>query len=873
MSWLSGWKYRKSITLSRASGAVTNYQMALYVGESAGARGENVDCGGLAQSDFDDLRFTAADGITLLDYWIEGVSGVTPNQLAKVWVEFNSIGTGDTTFYMYYGKPDAVAASNGANTFILFDDFERGADGDTVGGNWTESQAHVHISTDQKYTGTPGSTRSAKFVGAAAASQTMYQALTAETGTYEVRYRLYKETATPLFICALADASWQVDLRTNVNEQITAYPSATVLGTITPDAWQHIAINALDYTAHTYDVYLNSAKIGTAVAMENTAWSANKLLLSNNTSGSGNDAWVDNVFVRNWRATEPAWGAWGSVERNTTDFPASDSWYDDRWQYRKSITLSRASGAVTNYQMKLLVGESSGATGENVDCGQLCRTDLGDLRFTAADGITPLDYWVESLSGATPNQLATIWIEFNSIGTGATTFYMYYGNADAVSLTSGANTFIVFEDFEWGSDEDDIETSGGSVTWTKVQGTAKVDTARSYAGSKSGRFTGAATYPSYTFPCTASADIAFQFWFYKESAITNGPNVTQGNGTERWVLQCDGSQNILVYGEGNTDSGHDVTADAWQQLEIFNFNYVPEGSWSFAINGVQHDVSGMYDNASIANTIRMLVADTTADRDVWFDNIIVRNWRATPPEWGAWGDAESIVFIEDILAETVTFTDAVDAYLNQDTIADIITITDLMEGTGFVDGSSELATLTDTLGRLFEVEREQPGESAIFTDLMEGIHLVGVIDEIITFDDRFYGEPGNAIRRKHLLWDLQNGHIQIKFSHNQAGKCAQAEDCAIRSALIRRQDSTRLCHQGDHLALKFQHNETGKTALLEMLSLQVNRVSNLFTVKWEDTGLFCHQGNHLQIKIQHNVASAPILLETHNLRVNQIRNP
>src|SRR5574343_578802 len=109
MSWLTGWNYRKSITLSRSSGAVTNYQMKLLVGESSGATGENVDCGGLCLSTFNDIRFTKSDGTTLLDYWIESITGTTPNQLATVWVEFNSIGTGATSFYMYFGKSDASA--------------------------------------------------------------------------------------------------------------------------------------------------------------------------------------------------------------------------------------------------------------------------------------------------------------------------------------------------------------------------------------------------------------------------------------------------------------------------------------------------------------------------------------------------------------------------------------------------------------------------------------------------------------------------------------------------------------------------------------------------------------------------------------------
>jgi hypothetical protein len=83
-----------------------------------------VDCAGEVASDFSDLRFTTSDGLTLCDYWIESLSGTTPNQLAIVWVEVPSIAAHptDTTIYMYYnGIHEAV--SNGSNTFRFFDDF------------------------------------------------------------------------------------------------------------------------------------------------------------------------------------------------------------------------------------------------------------------------------------------------------------------------------------------------------------------------------------------------------------------------------------------------------------------------------------------------------------------------------------------------------------------------------------------------------------------------------------------------------------------------------------------------------------------------------------------------------------------------------
>jgi len=83
-----------------------------------------VDCEGEIASDFSDLRFTTADGTTLCDYWIESLSGTTPNQLASVWVEVPSVAAHpmDTSIYMYYsGTHEAV--SNGSNTFRFFDDF------------------------------------------------------------------------------------------------------------------------------------------------------------------------------------------------------------------------------------------------------------------------------------------------------------------------------------------------------------------------------------------------------------------------------------------------------------------------------------------------------------------------------------------------------------------------------------------------------------------------------------------------------------------------------------------------------------------------------------------------------------------------------
>lgn len=118
MAWLAGWLYRKELVLGSSVGA-TSYQFKILVGESDGVTGSDVNCEACLPS-FDDLRFTTDDEVTLLDYWIEDITGVTPLQTATVWVKVPVIST-TTTIFMYSGNASAPAVSNGVSTFLFFD--------------------------------------------------------------------------------------------------------------------------------------------------------------------------------------------------------------------------------------------------------------------------------------------------------------------------------------------------------------------------------------------------------------------------------------------------------------------------------------------------------------------------------------------------------------------------------------------------------------------------------------------------------------------------------------------------------------------------------------------------------------------------------
>jgi hypothetical protein len=128
---------------------------------------------------------------------------------------------------------------------------------------------------------------------------------------------------------------------------------------------------------------------------------------------------------------------------------AAASWYDSAWLYRKAFTLTgSASGAQTNYQIKLTTGYAVGAdSGFALFLDSKSQVDFDDLRFTNSTGTVLLDAWLES---KTDSSTATIWVELDSIPASPSTaiFYIYYGNPTAASNWSGVNTFPFFDGFD-----------------------------------------------------------------------------------------------------------------------------------------------------------------------------------------------------------------------------------------------------------------------------------------------------------------------------------------------------------------------------------------------------------------------------------------
>ena len=116
---ISGLKYKRDITINNISNSnsLTNYQVLITVDTATPISA------GKMRSDCGDIRFY--DGITPLNYWIEGGINTTSTQ---IWVKIPSIPASSTkVIQMYYGNPNLGSISSGDNTFLFFDDFSGAA--------------------------------------------------------------------------------------------------------------------------------------------------------------------------------------------------------------------------------------------------------------------------------------------------------------------------------------------------------------------------------------------------------------------------------------------------------------------------------------------------------------------------------------------------------------------------------------------------------------------------------------------------------------------------------------------------------------------------------------------------------------------------
>jgi hypothetical protein len=141
------------------------------------------------------------------------------------------------------------------------------------------------------------------------------------------------------------------------------------------------------------------------------------------------------------------------------------------WSYRKShVIVGSTAGAVADYQVRVTVHYEDGVdNGEHVYLGGKCRADFGDVRFTAGDGSTLLDYWMEERADF---GYAVFWVKVPNIPAypGEAAIYVYYGNEAAGTTSNGDAVFLFFDDFLGSTLDPNKWTVDSGITYSVVNG-------------------------------------------------------------------------------------------------------------------------------------------------------------------------------------------------------------------------------------------------------------------------------------------------------------------------------------------------------------------------------------------------------------------
>ncbi|MGD0353864.1 MAG: DUF2341 domain-containing protein [Dehalococcoidia bacterium] len=302
------------------------------------------------------------------------------------------------------------------------------------------------------------------------------------------------------------------------------------------------------------------------------------------------------------------------------------------WGYGKQFSIAgSALGILSNYQVKLIVNKGTGTdSAGNVYLNNHCRDDFGDIRFTGADGVTLLDYWVES---SVPGVSAVVWVELDAIPArpGIASFYCYYGNSGAATASNIQNTFVFGDDFN----DTTLDTAGrwtvtsSSGSYSESGGTLTVTGGKEVIRSK-------ATYDNqYALHARVRLDqvvgsnyriVGFNDTYpdynkYYTSAFCYYPGDTSftaitGDGTS-------GSTQTLPV---NVDTNFHMTECRRYSSEGVNYSQL-------IIDG-KPELNGIYPTDKSRS---LTITAEAGSNSIILDWLFLRKFVSPEPAWGAWG--------------------------------------------------------------------------------------------------------------------------------------------------------------------------------------------------------------------------------------------
>ncbi len=150
----------------------------------------------------------------------------------------------------------------------------------------------------------------------------------------------------------------------------------------------------------------------------------------------------------------------------------AQAWWNPDWAYRKAISIDTTPTGVNIPvevdEVPVLVRLHTGNFSYFLDMAE----DARDLRFMSEDDLTPLKFHVEKFDPI--NEMALIWVKVPKLlpGSNTNSFWMYYGNPNAVKAEDPAGTYDASQTlvYHFGKDEtipsDSTAYGNQPASWT-----------------------------------------------------------------------------------------------------------------------------------------------------------------------------------------------------------------------------------------------------------------------------------------------------------------------------------------------------------------------------------------------------------------------
>ncbi len=616
VSWLEGWSYRKSHVIEPASGAGANYQVKIKVHYGNGTdSGEDVYLNRKCRTDFGDIRFTASDGTTELNYWMEKkVEG----DYAIFWVKIaEDLNSSDVTIHIYYGNSDATYPFGDdqakMDATFLFADHFYGTNLDT--NKWTIEVDGDYISVSdsklviERKPSPPAAIKGKVLLGVNTASESYAYSSHSDAGLNSIVNAYVNKDNYDDYI-------WQTLENTDIRSASRKNGSASYSFVDGPFDWEKPTRFTIKREAARLRFYVNGSLIRTFTNTDYipTIDMVSFLRGSNTTSKT---LYVDYIFYRKYVDPEPSHGSWGSEE--------SQNWLKG-WLYRKSHVINGATGAGTLYPVKIKTHFGSGTdSSENVYLSGHCRQDFGDVRFTDFSGTLQLDYWMEEVQNG---DYAIFWVEIQGNLNYDQTIFVYYGKNDATTTSNGFETFLVFDDFD----------DGNLDGWTQY-----ISPEASKEQSHSPQYSCKCNYTDESIKKDGlgqTLNHALKFFFY--------PSGTSGK--TAWVWMQDSNNNKafwfefyggIIYWLRETGSWINIGLYSvqWNKIEVC---YNPSNKkYRIFVNGEDKgEYYGPQGDTGFVDCDELYFSSQNSNFPIYYDDIILRKFVDPEASHGTWGEEE-----------------------------------------------------------------------------------------------------------------------------------------------------------------------------------------------------------------------------------------